>query len=45
MTPTAVLDRPDEPVAAAAPQDTPRKRGGGPKTQAGRDAASPGLGR
>src|SRR5947209_2459005 len=35
MTVTAVHDRPDEP----APQDAPRKRGGGPKTQEGRDRA------
>src|SRR5256885_15302948 len=39
MTQTALLAPPDGPVAAPPPQDAPRKRGGGPKTQEGRDRA------
>src|SRR5438105_143188 len=39
MTPTVAIDHPAEPVAETAPQDAPRKRGGGPKTPEGRDRA------
>src|SRR5579871_3488266 len=39
MTATAVLDGPDEPLAATKAQDAPKKRGGGPRTQAGRDSS------